>query len=558
MKFSDLPLRSELQRAILAIGYEKPSEIQERAIPLILEGVDLVGQSQTGTGKTAAFMLPILEKAMANPSRKPQTLILCPTRELAIQVASEARKFAQYMESVRIVAIYGGESIEKQIKDLKRGADIIVGTPGRVMDHIRRRTLKFDETKMLVLDEADEMLNMGFYDDIIEVLGYLPEERQTILFSATMAKPILALTKTIQNDPQIIKIKTTSLTVSTIRQVAYEVNPNSKAALLVQLLQLYAPTSTIIFSNTKKMVDELATELNNANYSSAALHGDMKQEMRSAVMDRFKDKKISVLIATDVAARGIDVDNVDLVVNYDIPQELEYYVHRIGRTGRAGKAGLAMTLYTPRQRRSLQQIETIAKCTIERLPLPSKDDLQGIMIDQLSVLIQRWKDKQTKYTQEALEKLELLGYTSDDVLSALLNKHIANNSFRPIDHPTRDVREPRGEGKDSRRSRSNEHFSKIVLSVGEKQGISTAHVVSAIAESCNISGREIGKIKIEQRSTIVEIPEGKEKEILAALANTTIKGKPIFVTAIRKENKPSDKYKPKKDGRKEKARRPRN
>lgn len=545
MKFNELPLRSELLRAIDTVGYTEPSEIQEKAIPEILNGHDVLGQSQTGTGKTAAFMLPILESLDSSQHRKTQALIMCPTRELAIQVAAEAKKFAQYMESVRIVPIYGGESIEKQIKELKRGCDIVVGTPGRIMDHIRRRTLKFDFTDKLVLDEADEMLNMGFYDDIIEVLSHLPEERQTILFSATMAKPILALTKTIQKDPVIINIKKTSMTVSTITQLAYEVNPNAKSNLLVQLLQLNRPTSAMVFCNTKKMVDELTTDLNNAGYPAAALHGDMKQEMRSAVMDRFKDKKISVLIATDVAARGIDVDNVDLVVNYDIPQELEYYVHRIGRTGRAGKSGLAMTLYTPRQARSLQMIERIAKCSIERAPLPSKEDLQGIMIDQLSLLIQRWKDRNTDYTRECLHQLEEMGFTSDDILSAMVNKHIADNSFNPVEGPAKPARQ--------KRDFSNMSFSKISISVGERQGVSAAHIVSAIAESCNISGKEIGKIKIEQRSSIVEIPSSKEKEILSALSKTTIKGKPIFVTAIRKDNKPAGEgRKPKKDTRRDK------
>lgn len=557
MKFSELPLKLELLQAIEAVGYEKPSQIQEEAIPLIIDGRDIVGQSQTGTGKTAAFMLPLIQRVTELNVKGVKALVMLPTRELAIQVATEARKFSQFIDGVRVVPIYGGESIEKQIKELRRGCDIVVGTPGRIMDHIRRRTLRFDVCETIVLDEADEMLNMGFYEDIIEVLSHLPEEKQTILFSATMPKPILELTKNIQKDPAFIKIKATSLTVSSIKQVCYEINPNSKSALLLQLLQLNQPQSAMIFCNTKKMVDELTSDLNNASYPAAALHGDMKQEMRSAVMHRFKEKKINVLIATDVAARGIDVENVDLVVNYDIPQELEYYVHRIGRTGRAGKSGLAITLYTPRQNRALQLIERIAKCSIEKLPLPSKEDLSGILSSQLSGLVSKWKDRSSKYTEEIFSQLLEDGHTQEDILNALVNRYIDENSFKPLDRPerasrTREGKAPRERNYDRDR---NQDFAKIMISVGDRQGVAAAHIVSAIAESCNISGREIGKIKIEQRSSIVEIPAAKEKEILAALTKTTIKGKPIFVTAIRKDGKNTETRKPKGDNRRDKGNR---
>lgn len=541
MNFKDLSLKPEIIRAIEAVGYKEPSEIQEKTIPLLLEDKDVLGQSQTGTGKTAAFMLPLLDMIMDNDNhdRKPKALILLPTRELALQVASEGRKFSQFIDGIRIVSIYGGESIEKQIKDLKRGADIIVGTPGRVMDHIRRRTLKLEDCNKIVLDEADEMLNMGFYDDIIEVLSFLPEQRQTILFSATMPRQILELTKKIQHDPELVKIKASSLTVSTITQVYYEINPNAKIQLLLQILQLRNPKSAMIFSNTKKMVDELATELNNANYPAAALHGDMKQEMRTAVMERFKEKKIAVLIATDVAARGIDVENVDMVINFDIPQELEYYVHRIGRTGRAGKSGVAITLATPRQHFAISQIEKLAKCTIEKLPLPTKEDLQACITDQLLVSLNKWKDRTNQGTKELLEKIEESGLSDTDILYALINQYMASNALNPLDAPSRAVRSE-GSSRGSRNSNSVA-MTKLVLSVGEKQGITAAHIVSSIAESCNISGKEIGKIKIEQRSSIVEVPQSKEREILKSLENATIKGKPVFVTAIHsKENKGYD------------------
>ena len=525
MNFRQLALREEIQGAIETIGYEKPSEIQGKTIPLLLEGKDIIGQSQTGTGKTAAFMLWILEKVMESDSSLPKALIMCPTRELAMQVANEGRKFAQNLKGINIVSVYGGEAIDKQIRELKNGKDIIVGTPGRIMDHIRRRTLRLNECGLLVLDEADEMLNMGFHDDIVEIISHLPEQRQTALFSATMPKPILNLTKTIQKDPELVKIKKDSLTVSAIKQVCYEVFQSDKLRLLVQLLQIYKPKSAMVFCNTKKQVDDLVNELNSVNVAAMGLHGDMRQEMRTSIMKRFKEKKTTILVATDVAARGIDVDNIDIVFNFDIPQELEYYVHRIGRTGRAGKKGVAVTFYNPKQHRALKDIERIAKCVIEKQPLPTKDDLHSLVYDQLLATIMQWKYVSTN-TNEVLESLYEAGYTDIDVTKALVNKFIAENSYKALDAPLKTTAKEK--------KKNVEKFVKVVVGIGKKHDVNAAHLISAIAQCSSVSGKEIGKIKIEERTSIVEIPASKEREVIASLSKTKVRGKDVFVTATKR------------------------
>ena len=343
--FNELHISEAILRAVSEMGYEQATEIQAKAIPYIMEGKDVLGRSNTGTGKTAAFGIPAIE--MVQPQDKyANALIICPTRELVTQVAMELRKFSKYKEGVKIVPIYGGQPIERQIQLLKRGCGIVVGTPGRIMDHLRRRTLKLSDIRMVILDEADEMLNMGFKEDIEEILSLMPSERsyQTILFSATWPSEIMRIAKEFQNDPVTVEIKSAQRTIDTVEQLYYEVPRGKKANALRVLLNHYDPELCMIFANTKKMVDELQGELNKHDIKACALHGDMKQEFRSRVMEQFRSGSMPILIATDVAARGIDVDDVDLVINFDIPQDNEYYIHRIGRTGRAGKKGLAITL----------------------------------------------------------------------------------------------------------------------------------------------------------------------------------------------------------------------
>lgn len=338
LQFMELNIKPEILKAVASMGFEEMTPIQARAIPVELEGADVIGQAQTGTGKTAAFAIPILQKV--NPKlKKPQAMVICPTRELAIQVADEIRKLAKYMSSVKVLPIYGGQEISKQIRSLKSGVQIIIGTPGRIMDHMRRKTVKFDDICTVVLDEADEMLDMGFREDIETILREIREDRQTLLFSATMPKPILELTRMYQKNPQTIKVIRKELTVPNITQYYYEVRPKNKGEVLSRLLDIYDPKLSVVFCNTKKGVDELVQELQGRGYFAEGLHGDMKQTMRDRVMRSFRNGKTEILVATDVAARGIDVDDVDAVFNYDLPQDEEYYVHRIGRTGRAGKQG---------------------------------------------------------------------------------------------------------------------------------------------------------------------------------------------------------------------------
>ncbi len=361
-------LDNRIVRAIREMRFEKLSPIQEQAIPYLLQGEDIIGQAQTGTGKTAAFGIPAIQHI--NPDvKKLQTIILCPTRELAIQAAEELRKIAKYMHGIKVLPVYGGQDISRQIAGL-RGVQIIVGTPGRVMDHMRRRTIKLDLVNMVVLDEADEMLNMGFREDMELILGQIPGEHQTALFSATMPKPILEITDRFQNDAKLVKVAAQELTIPLVSQKFYRVKNQDKDAACVRLLEYYQPKLTLIFCNTKKKVDELSDLLKEQGFQAEGLHGDLSQAQRDAVMKRFRNGGTSILIATDVAARGIDVDDVEAVINYDIPQDIEYYVHRIGRTGRAGRKGRSFTFANSREIYKIREIERVCHTTITEKKLP--------------------------------------------------------------------------------------------------------------------------------------------------------------------------------------------
>ena len=520
MKFNEFNLECQLLKAVEEIGYQTATYIQEKCIPLVMEGLDIIGQSQTGTGKTAAFALPILSCLQENPQRRPQVLILCPTRELCIQVCQEMRKFAKYMEGVRIVPIYGGQPITTQIRDLKGGVEIIVGTPGRILDHINRKTLRFNQLRTFVLDEADEMLNMGFREEIETIIKSLPEERQTLLFSATMPKPILEITKLYQQNPTLIKVAAEQITAPKVEQLYYEVNQGSKKELLLQLLQLYQPELSMIFCNTKKSVDDLTADLQAAGYQAACIHGDMKQEMRSIVMERFKNKKIDILVATDVAARGIDVNGMDIVFNFDVPQELEYYIHRIGRTARAGNEGIAITFITPRQKNYLKQIERLTKSSIQQKQLPKLEDLLDLRIQTVKAEIINIANKNTsKEVNSLLWQLNQEGYDNNDILLTLLNEKLGSGSLKEIKSP-----------KSEKRIITHKTMTRIELNVGKRQRVSAAHIVSAIAEACHINGNEIGKIQIGDSVSIVEIPSQYDTKMIEEISNTTIRGLSVKVS----------------------------
>ncbi len=374
VKFNELNLSLEVQKAVLDMGFEESTPIQTQTIPAIMQGKDIIGQAQTGTGKTCAFAIPAIE--MLDGSDDLQTLVLCPTRELAIQIAEEFQNVAKYKERVRILPIYGGQSIDRQIMALKKRPQIIIGTPGRVMDHMRRSTLKLKNLKMLILDEADEMLSMGFQEDLDVILQKTPDEKQTVLFSATMSKNILAITKKYQKEPEHIKVLHKELTVPGIDQYYIEVREPFKLEILSRVIDGNDYSISLVFCNTKKRVDEVAASLQTRGYTAEALHGDMRQNERDAVMARFRGGDVNVLVATDVAARGVDVDNIEAVFNYDIPNDEEYYVHRIGRTGRAGKAGVAYTFVSGRELFKLKDIQRFTKKKINKYEPPTLFDIE--------------------------------------------------------------------------------------------------------------------------------------------------------------------------------------
>ena len=517
--FNELGLSNEILKAVEEMGFENATDIQAQAIPLILQGKDVLGRSNTGTGKTAAFGLPAIDMVDID-NRNPQILILSPTRELDIQIATELRKFSKYKEGVKIVPIYGGAPIDRQIQLIKRGCGIIVGTPGRVMDHLRRKTIRFSDIKMVILDEADEMLNMGFKEDIEEILKIMPKEQyQMTLFSATMPSSILSITKQFQQDPITVEIKSAQRTIDTVEQTYYECGRGKKTNALRILLNDIDPELTMIFCNTKKMVDELVDELNVFDMKAIGLHGDMKQMFRSRVMDQFRTGNYPILIATDVAARGIDVDNIDLVVNYDIPQDNEYYIHRVGRTGRAGKKGKAITLIAgKRQRQFIKDIMKYTKTAIAHRVLPSTE--QMIEANKQNFINEVKLACSENISEESIEMAnEILGegIAIENVLSALISM-----LYKPevIDAGEVEVEKTR-----VKKDRNFDMDSTTLhMNVGRMQGVAPNNIVCAIAEETGLSSNIIGKIDVKSKYTLVDIAKENVDKVLEHMALCTIKG----------------------------------
>ena len=383
IKFEELKLSKELLRAVSSMGFKETTPIQSKAIPEILLGKDVIGQASTGTGKTAAFGLPAIEK-IDESLRAVQVLVMCPTRELAIQVTSEINKFLRYKRNMVALAVYGGQPIQKQLFGLRKGPKIVVGTPGRMLDHIRRGTIKLGGVKVAVLDEADEMLDMGFRNDIQDILKNTPKSRQTVLFSATMSREIMDLAKKFQKDPKMIRVSSENLAPKMIKQSYFDVEPSRKTKLLAQLITEHNPRLSIVFCNTKRKVDQVSRDLRDRGFYSAVIHGDIRQSKRDSIMSKFRSEKVKVLVATDVAARGIDVSNVEVVFNYGIPKERESYVHRIGRTGRAGKTGKAISLVSRNEFRQLRDIMRYTKVDIERGRMDKLPDLDFAFKDNNS------------------------------------------------------------------------------------------------------------------------------------------------------------------------------
>ena len=420
MNFDDLNISDEIKKAIVEMGFEKATPIQKKAIPIGLKGMDITAQAQTGSGKTLAFSIPILQKIFV-PDRSPQAIILCPTRELCIQVAGEIEKLANHIKKLKVLAVYGGQSIGKQTRVLKKGVHIVVGTPGRVIDHIQRKNLDLIGVESVVLDEADEMLDMGFREDIETILKNTPHQRQTLLFSATIPRQIRRIAENYQKNPKFIKIGSNKKTIPKITQYSFKTNPKYKFDDLCNLFEAYDVKSALIFCNTKKGVDFVFKNLKKNDYSSVALHGDMTQKIRDKVMNKFRNGNVRFLVATDVAARGLDISNLDGVVNYDVPQNFDDYTHRIGRTARAGNAGFAFTLVTSRDSNLFDNIKKQSKVRIIEKDIPSDDEIDML---KSKVILERVKnsiknddlDKYKKLIKNSSSKT----FSSDDIASALL------------------------------------------------------------------------------------------------------------------------------------------
>lgn len=519
MKFEELNIDERILRAIEDMGFEETSPIQTQAIPAVCEGIDVVGQAQTGTGKTAAYTIPMLMKI--NPQiKKPQAIVLCPTRELAVQVAEEIRKLAKYMSDIKVLPVYGGQEIVRQIKSLKTGVQIIVGTPGRVMDHMRRKTVKFDNINMVILDEADEMLDMGFREDMETILTETPQDRQTVMFSATMPKAIMDIARNFQKDARVIKVVRKELTVSNIEQFYYEVRPKNKTEVLCRLIDIYNPRLSVVFCNTKRQVDELISELKGRGYFADGIHGDMKQQQRDRVMDDFRSGNVDILIATDVAARGIDVDDVDMVFNYDIPQDEEYYVHRIGRTGRAGRSGMALSFISGKEVYKLKDIERYCKTKILAKPVPSLDDVKNTKLDNMFDKIKQTIEEGglTDMVNLVEEHVNQEEYTSMDMAAALL-KMLIGDTLDRVDEV---------EDFHFDMDRDDSRMVRLFINIGKKDKIKPSNILGAIAGESGMPGKLVGAIDMMDNYTFVDVPAIHAEKVLKAMNdNVLIKGRRV-------------------------------
>ena len=553
IRFDELQLDERILRAVTDMGFEATTPIQAQAIPVQLEGRDVIGQAQTGTGKTAAFGIPLLQKI--NPkSRKLQAIALCPTRELAIQVAEEVRRLAQHMKGIKVLPIYGGQDIVRQIRGLREGVQIVIGTPGRVMDHMRRETMKCDNVQTVILDEADEMLNMGFLEDMETILTQLPEDRQTVMFSATMPMAIQEIARKFQQNPVNVKVVKKELTVPKVTQYYYEVKPKTKVEVMCRLLDMYAPKLSVAFCNTKKQVDELVQELQGRGYFAEGLHGDLKQEQRDRVMNSFRNGATEILVATDVAARGIDVDDVGAVFNYDIPQDDEYYVHRIGRTGRAGKGGIAFSFVVGKEVYKLRDIQRYCKTRIIPRAIPSLDDITAIKAEKIMEQVKEVLSETDLSSMVHIIEQKLMeeDYTSLDVAAALLklsmgeeNEDIAESGrlARSLDELDRYGWDGRDNGRNSRgrKGRGTKGVKngregrgdmvRLFVNIGKNQNVKPGDILGAIAGESGIPGRMVGSIDMYDKYTFVEVPGENADVVMKAMKHVKIKGKSIHMEA---------------------------
>jgi len=557
--FADLALNKSLLKALDEVGYESPSPIQAQTIPLLLEGNDVLGQAQTGTGKTAAFALPLISN-LDLKQKDPQVLVLAPTRELAIQVSEAFQKYAKYMKGFHVLPVYGGQDYRTQIRALQRGVHVIVGTPGRVMDHMRRGTMKLDNLKALVLDEADEMLRMGFIDDVEWVMEQLPEQRQIALFSATMPTQIRHIATKYLNNPEQITIKDKTATASTIRQRFWPVSGLHKLDALTRILEAEPFDAAILFVRTKIATVELAEKLQARGYSAAALNGDIQQKQRERTIEDLKKEKIDILVATDVAARGLDVQRISHVINYDIPYDTEAYIHRIGRTGRAGREGDAILFVAPREKRLLHSIEKATKKKIEMMELPSTELINDARIakfqqritdtmatEELGLFYQMIEQYQQEHNIPALEIAAALAHLlQGDVPFLLQNKphRSAKENWERDARPSRSRdRNDRGR-RDSKRTErpdmaTEEGMVRYRIEVGHSHKVKPGNIVGAIANEGGIDSKNMGQISIYGDYSLVDLPEGISKNTISDLKKVWVAGQQLKISAFSKEKNAS-------------------
>jgi len=538
-EFTQLNLHPQLLQAVAERGYLTPTPIQASLIPVMLTGQDVIGQAQTGTGKTAAFALPMLHNLESDQNHV-QGLVLVPTRELALQVAEAIAEYGQHRK-VRVLAIYGGQSYSLQINRLKRGVDIVVGTPGRLLDLMRKDILKIQNIRTVVLDEADEMLSMGFIEDIETILAETPASRQTALFSATLPQEIRRLADQYLREPHAITIQREQITVAAIEQRYYFVNETDKLAALTRLFEMEPVTSVLIFVRTRLATGDLANELTLRGFPSEALNGDLNQESRERTLSRFRQNQIKVLVATDVAARGLDIDDISHVINYELPDDPELYVHRIGRTGRAGKTGIAISLVSPYEKRRLRQVEAFTRHKIDRATLPSEEDIRKSREEQLLSQVAVWLQRgRCRRERELAESLVAEGHDPLEIAAVALKLARLEEKQRPI-APLTDVIEPRPRHFERQAMRSNHagrlprlaHTShepdmvRLSLNAGKEHGIRPNDIVGAIAAHADIPGYLIGKIYIQESHSLVDVPEALAAQVLAKSGAVRIRKQPI-------------------------------
>ncbi|WP_081301146.1 DEAD/DEAH family ATP-dependent RNA helicase [Gilliamella sp. wkB178] len=549
VSFIDLGLSEEILNALTDLGFNKPSPIQSECIPLLLAGNDVLGMAQTGSGKTAAFSIPFLMNIDIN-LKAPQLLVLAPTRELAIQVAEACAEYSKYMKGLKVLPLYGGQRYDVQLRALKQGPQIVVGTPGRLLDHLNRRTLDLSNLKGLVLDEADEMLRMGFIDDVESIMAAIPEDHQTALFSATMPAPIRRITKRFMHNPKEVQIKSTNQTAPDIDQSYWLVRGMRKNEAIIRFLEAEDFDAAIIFVRTKTATLDVAEVLEKHGYSCAALNGDMTQQLREQTLDRLRNGRLDILIATDVAARGLDVERISLVINYDITLDSESYVHRIGRTGRAGRAGRAILFVDSRERRLLKNIEQTIKKPIPEVGLPSKELLEKRRLVKFTEQVQKQlESSDLDQYQTLLEQIQVgCGADLETIATALLKLAQGERSLilppDPVLKPSRENRDHTG-GSGERRLRGDNRetpkrrerrdvgdMDMYRIEVGKENGVEVRHIVGAIANEADISSRYIGNIKLYETYSTVELPKGMPKDILKHFEKVRVLNQPMKMSLV--------------------------